>query len=290
MFKKLSYKLLPYIVALCTGFFIYYFAVEQNGEIKDLLINISAAFFAIPLIYLFYEIIKFFFHKKLRKEIFDYIKMQIDREVLSILNQLQKTIFPLGEKRPFSNKVVNDTLSLNSREIQGIIKSNKYLGFKILKNWEIPLKNLEELLKNSLVVSGLEDDQMISIIKLFKSIRSFEDFQRINDLYRNTGEKTSEYKIVNGMKINTENRVFPDRYLLLKSLENNKFVVEDFGDIAKYNLENCLFLYKINENLTEFYSVEVANILKNINDWLKLTGEEFVVDTRIFRLTHVPQI
>ena len=133
MFKKLSYKLLPYIVALCTGFFIYYFAVEQNGEIKDLLINISAAFFAIHLIYLFYEIIKFFFHKKLRKEIFDYIKMQIDREVLSILNQLQKTIFPLGEKRPFSNKVVNDTLSLNSREIQGIIKSNKYLGFKILK-------------------------------------------------------------------------------------------------------------------------------------------------------------
>ena len=277
-------------MALCVGFFIYHFATRQNNEFKDLLINISAAFFTVPLIYLFYEILKFFFHKKLRKEILDYIKMQVDREMLSSLNQLQKIIFPLEERQTFSNEVIKNILLFDSSGIQKMVKNKKYLGFEILKNWSIVLKNLEELLKNPLVVSGLEDDQMISIVKLVKSIRGFEDFQKINDLYQNTREKNIGYKIVSGAEINLENKEFPDRYLLLKSLKDNNFVVEDFGDVAKYNLENCLFLYKINDNLTEEYSVVVVDILKNINNWLKLTGEEFVVDTRIFRPTHVPQI
>jgi len=110
MFKKILLKSIPYLAAIITGGIFYFIATCLVANLHDLLINIAAAFFAIPLLYFFYETTKSFSHKKLNKEIYDYAKMLVDRELLSVLNQLQKIVYTLEEK-DFSNEAINNFLS-----------------------------------------------------------------------------------------------------------------------------------------------------------------------------------
>lgn len=253
MSKKILLKLLPYLAAIITGGIFYFLAIELDQKYYDLLINISATFFAIPLLYFFYETAKSFSHKRLNREIFDYAKMQMDRELLSILNQLQKVVYTLEEKE-FSSKAINKFLSLQKNEIVTQIKENKYLGFQIFKNWEISEKGLHEILKNPFILEKLDDEQIISIISILKGLRQLESIQKIDNLYIDIKEKAEGYKVQSGIGMNTENKKFPDRYMLLKHLDKDKFIVYDFGDIPKYNLEKCLNYYEINNKLLHVYS------------------------------------
>jgi len=283
MFRKRLLKLLPYLVAIASGGIFYFLASILDEKYYGLLVSIAATFFAIPLLYFFYEVAKSFSHKKLNKEIFDYAKMQVDRELLSILNQLQKMIYALAEK-DFSNDAINKFLSLNKEQIENQIKKSSYLGFQVFKHWEISEKGLHELLKNSFILKKMEDEQIISIISILKSLRMLESIQKLDDLYLETGQKAKGYKVQSGIKINPENKKFPDRYILLKYLAEDKFVVYDFGDIVKYNLEKCLNYYKINDKLLSHYTEIIFDLLNDINSWLNATGREFVIDTKMFRI------
>lgn len=282
MTKKVLLKSLPYLAAIITGG-IFYFLANKMDPYYDLLINISATFFAIPLLYLFYETAKSFSHKRLNREIFDYAKMQIDRELLSILNQLQKIVYTL-DKKDFSNRAINKFLSFQKDEIESQIKQNKYLGFQIFKNWETSEKGLHEILKNPFILEKLEDEQIISIINKLKRLRYLESVQKIDVLYIDTEERAEGYEIQNGIEINPENNKFPNRWLLLKHLDKDKFIVWDFGDIPKYNLKKCLNYYEINSKQLEAYSAVIFELLKDINGWLDVTGKEFVIDTKMFRM------
>lgn len=283
MFKKTFLKSLPYLIAIITGGIFYFLAIGLEQKFYDLLINIAAAFFAIPLLYFFYEIAKSFSHKKLNKEIFDYAKMQIDRELLSILNQLQKIVYTLEEK-DLSNEAINKFLTLQRNQIADQMKKNNYLGFQIFKHWEMSEKGLHELLKNSFILEKMEDEQIISIIKILKSLRALEAIQKVEDIYIYTNQKAKGYKIQSGIEMNPENKKFSDRYILLKYLTDDRFIVYDFGDIAKYNLEKCLNYYKINNKFMIPYSAVVFDLLAEINNWLNITGNEFVVDTKMFKM------
>lgn len=281
-------KSLPYLAAIITGGFFYLLANELNSVYYDLLINISATFIAIPFLYLFYETTKSFSTKKLNREIFDYAKMQIDREIMSTLNQLQKMIYTLDEKT-FTTKSITNLLSMSEKEIKNEAEKNKYLGFQIFKNWEMNEDTLHEVLKNPFILEKLENKQVISIIKMLKSIRNIEYIQKIDGLYLDTNEKTEDYIIQNGIELNSKTP-FPQRYLLLKLLEKDKFIVWDFGDIPKYNIEKCLNYYKINSEMLDVYSKAIFELLETINFWLESTENEFIVDTKSFKFKRVNNI
>ena len=282
MLKKRLLKSLPYLATIITGGFFYFLTSVLSEKYYNLLINIAAAFFAIPLLYIFHETAKSFSHKKLNKEILDYAKMQVDRELLSILNQLQKIVYTLEEK-DFSNEAINKFLSLKKEGIEYQLRGNKYLGFQVYKHWEVSEKGLHELLKNPFILEKMEDKQIISIVSVLKSLRALETMQRIDELYIETKETAKGYKVQSGIDINPENKQFPDRHLLLKHLARDKFVVYDFGDIPKYNLDKSLKYYKINNKLIGYYTEVVFDLLKDINSWLDATGLEFIIDNKMFR-------
>ena len=283
MIIKTLLKLLPYSIAVITGILFYIFSNKVNSDYYDLFINISAAFFAIPLLYWFYEIVKSFSHRKLNKELFDYAKMQIDRESLSILNNLQKMVLGI-EKNDFSFEGINKFLKLNRQEIKNIIKDNKYLGFQILKNWEISEKYYHDILKNPFILLKLKDEQIISIIKILKSLRSLEIIQKSGNLYCETNKRTNKFKIKSGIEISEENNALPNRYLLLQCLRDDKFIVRDFGDISKYNLEKCLYYFIVNEEKIDEYSIIINELVSDINNWLDVTGKEFLIDLKKYRI------
>jgi hypothetical protein len=280
--RKTFLKVFPYLSSISAGV-IFYLLGTQSKDFKDLFVNISAAFIAIPFIYLFYKIVEKYSKKKLNKEIIDYAKMQIDREILSLINQLSKIVYPI-EERDFTLRGINKFLTLKRDDLKKIISKREYIGFQVLKKWLVIEDNLHEILKNPYILDKLEDEQVIAIIQLLKSIRYLEQLQKIKDLYVDTGEKTSSFKIVNGKDLNEENAKFSDRYLLLKDLGNNKFLVADFGDFPRYNIDKLLRIFKINSKYIDIYIDAISDMITEINNWVDLTGGEFLIDTKMFRL------
>lgn len=281
--KKTLFKVLPYFASILAGFLFYLIGIKLSENFKGLFINISAAFFAIPFIYLFYQTAQKFSKKKLNKEIFDYAKMQIDREILSIVNQLSKIVYPL-EERIMSLNGINNFLSIEKDDIKENISKKKYLGFQVFKKWEVSEDNLQGILKNSYILSSLEDEQIITIITLIKSLRYLEQIQKIEDLYIKTDKKATPFKIVSGKEPNEGNIKFPDRCVLLKNLSDNNFSVVDFGDFPQYDTDKLLQIFKVNEKHLEVYADAIFDLISDINNWINLTGGEFLIDTKMFRL------
>lgn len=283
--KEVLLKLFPYAASIVAGLLFYLIGTRLSIGLKNLFVNISAAFLAIPFIYLFYRLAHNFSKKRLNKEIFDYAKMQIDREILSITNQLYKIVYTIEEK-DFSTKGINKFISLDKINIKNILKDREYLGFQIFKNWEVSENNLHEILKNSYIFEKLEDEKIISIIKVIKYLRYLVKIQNIDDLYLKTNKKAKSYKVVSGTELNEKNIKYPDRFLLLKKLGDIKFLVSDFGDFPQYRVNKLLNIYKVNKenNYLEIYAESIYDLITQINRWLDLTDEEFVIDTKMFKL------
>ena len=172
-YKKMSnlfLKLWPYIACIFTASIFFVVGNGFVGDVKGLLHNISATFLAIPCLYLIYELSMAFSRRKLNEEIFDYVKVQVDRELLGITNQLMKLVYAYDD-RDCSLKGIESFLSLSQKELEEVLYRSEYLGFQTFKHWTVSKTNLTELLRNPLVIERLEDDQVICIIRTLKGLR-----------------------------------------------------------------------------------------------------------------------
>ncbi len=257
---------------------------KDYAEYKALLQNISAAFIAIPLLYFIYELSKRSSKKKLTKELFNYAKMQVDRELLTIVRQLTKIVQPYN-LHDFSFKGLNSFLSFTEEQIKNILKNNKYLGFQIFRHWSVSQKALESILDSPFILQILDDDQIISLIAILLEIRAFHFIQRqLNDFYEDTGDISNDYKIKKGSELNEKNTKFPDRYILLKPLDEDKYIVFDFGDFNQYHYDKLLNIYTVSEKFLPQYAKIVSDFLKEINHWLENTGKTILVDPLLYRI------
>jgi hypothetical protein len=89
---------IPYLVAACAAGILFYIAKNLSGNPKDLVLNLCADFLAIPVLLLAYESVKTWTHRKLNRQIYDYAKMQVDKEALGIINYAIKLVYP--NKKP----------------------------------------------------------------------------------------------------------------------------------------------------------------------------------------------
>lgn len=283
--KKHLLKILPYSVSILAGLLFWFIGLKLSGDIKTLFIGLAAVLLAIPLVYLFYERSHRLSQKKLNKEIFDYAKMQVDIDVLSIVNQLQKAVYPL-EERDFSPRGISKFLTLEKTTIKKILSKNEYLGFQVFKTWEVSENSLHDALKNPYMLQSLENEQIISIISIIKGLRLLEGIKKSGKLYEGTDKRATSYIIKAGKEISKENIEFPDRQLLLKDLGDNKFLVADFGDFKSYDADKLLQIFVVNQQSLEAFSDTVFYLIREIANWVKYTGGEFVIDTKMFRLSY----
>ena len=282
--KKWFLRLYPYIVCIATGTILFVGGSMLSGDVKSLVLGIAGVFFAIPCLYVIYESAQTFSNRKLNKELFEYAKMRVDREVLSMVNQLMKIVYPY-EDRDFSPKGIQTFLSQNKQQIAVAIEGNEYLGFQVLKDWSVSEDCLVQILESPFILQKLDNDHVISVISLMKRIRSLQDIQKnVPDLYQPIDKKAHGYKIQAGRELNDSNTKYPDRYLLLKELADDKYQVADFGDFPLYQIPKLLYYFQVNRKYTGVYALEISDFIATINQWIELTGTEFIVDTRMFRM------
>lgn len=140
--KIISY--LPMVVAILVGsifFILGYLITEEN--IKNLLINLSATLIGITISYFSYNKVLDWSNKKLQKTLFDYSKSQIDSEIMSIINQLEKMLYPL-DKRDSSFNGISKLLNLSEKELIEHSKNTELLGYQIFKNWDFSITNIKK--------------------------------------------------------------------------------------------------------------------------------------------------
>jgi hypothetical protein len=190
---KLLLRIAPYCTCLIAGLVLYVMGTKLAEDLKALLLNVAAAFVAIPFLYLIYELTQKASQKKLNKELFDYAKMQIDREILSIINQLAKIVYSY-EARDFSYSGILSFLSTKKDQFKNILEKSEYLGFQVFKNWSISQKNMNAILQNPFILQRLDNDQSISLVMLLKEISAFEAvLKQVTDLYLVTDVKADVY-------------------------------------------------------------------------------------------------
>lgn len=279
--KRYFWKIIPYfslIVSMVGVTWLAYLKIN-NPFFSNWLLGISANLISVLFIYFLYELIKAKSEKELKKGIFQYAKSYIDGDVFAILYTLSKFVYGFKDGRSLVKAL--ELTKLTKNELKSAIENKKHLGFQIFKLWENTYNYFSKVLENNFVLKKLNDDHILVIINLINAFKKTErDFTDENN-YDIVGQKTDEYRVVRGIDINKENIQFPNRYLLMRILEDNKYVVEDFGDFPYENIEKLLNVYEIKPEKSDKMAADMLEICYLINKWLKLTGGELRLTTAI---------
>jgi hypothetical protein len=272
--KRHFWKIIPYfslIISMVGVTWLAYLEIN-NPFFSNWLLAISANLISVLFIYFLYELIKAKSEKELIKGIFQYAKSYVDGDIFAILYTLSKFVYGFKEGKSLVKTL--GLTKLTKDELKSVIENKKHLGFQIFKLWENTYNYFSKVLENNFVLKKLDDDHILLIINLINAFKKTErDFTNENN-YDIVGQKTDEYRVVRGIDINKENIQFPNRYLLMRILEDNKYVVEDFGDFPYENIEKLLNVYEIKPEKSAKMASDMLEIYYLINKWLKLTGGE----------------
>jgi hypothetical protein len=278
-------------MAVGSGLIFYLLGNLLNSNIKNLFHNISAAFFVIPLLYLLYELTKMWTDRELNKEIYDFIKVQVDSEILSIVNKLMKMIQGYGQQR-FSLSDIRHFLRFSRQTMECTLKNQTFLGFQVFKEWDSNEHALQLVLSHSFISSRLSNKYAISIIKLIKNLRSLKQLLRNFKVFIEIKNpkvcSKMNYQLIKGKEVDpftsTSSENTSETYMLIKPLDGAKGRLVDFGNFGDYYESHLLDIYRMNEDYINLFINEILDILKDIECWLSITGNEFIVDTTIFRI------
>lgn len=213
----------------------------------------------------------------LNDELNDYLKMQVDTQIMSIINNLGKILCGYEGKK--MQDKYDWLLNLGLEEIKEIIVKRKFLGFQVFKNFKNIEVELTNILKNITASNYYKREIGIAIVKIIKWINHFDKFNSLRqspDLFVSTSEKTNEYNALFNQDLNPNN---DEGYILIKILDDSKAQVVDFGEIQEKEKINLMLNYVyIKENYSELYSKLIYEFNQLIKKWLSLTNGEFIVD------------
>jgi len=221
----------------------------------------------------------------------DYLKVQVDTEILTFINHLNKILFGYSEKK--SLKDVSTFMNATDDELKTKLKTNKFLGFQIFKKWEVNESKLQELADKT--ISSFYHGRELAgvIIELMRWAGSFDKFNRSRtnpNLFLLSENNSHGYQAVRGISINPNNTEFPDRFILLKRMDKEHSLVQDFGDfVEKDKINELINVYEMNPELVESYSFKIREFIQIAEKWLDMTNGEFIIENnKMFELKTVP--
>jgi hypothetical protein len=204
-----------------------------------------------------------------RDELRNYLKQIIDKEVLSIINHINKIVF--GYTDPLSSENIWKLLSMNLQQIEEPLFEKKFIGFTVLKEWEGHLRHLQETMNQPFFVHHSEASFTNAVIKIVKGLELITSICYQGKIFVDTTVKAEGYSVVKGTAMNPDNP--KDHYLLLKNLEHDKGVVTDFGEIRPYNSDRVMNYQTINSDDFKRYTNVLHILISALGNWIKKTGK-----------------
>ena len=221
----------------------------------------------------------------------DYLKVQVDTEILTFINHLSKIVFGYSNEK--SLDFVSKFMNLKDNVIREKLANGVFLGFQVFKKWEVNESKLQQIADKA--ISSYYHGKEIAgvIIELMRWAGGFDNFNRSRttpNLFNLFEPKINDFKAVHGMSINPKNTEFPDRFMLLKKVDNDHGIVQDFGDfIERDKIEGLTNTYKLNPDHIDPYAIKIREFIQIAEKWLDLTNGEFIIENnKMFELKTVP--
>jgi hypothetical protein len=221
-------------------------------------------------------------HKQQSKdEIRQYIKQQIDKEILTICNQLFKVFY--GYDKQYTLDSIWQMLNFTEEEIQRELFERRFLGFTVLKDWKLSMQKLQDAMNQPFFTQNAEPAFVSSLIKVIRGLETMAVVFSNEKLFRDSNKTANEYRVVDGYKMNSDNP--KDSYLLTKKLaDTEEEVVVDFGTIRKFNLKRTNTIMTINGEMFLSVTMSIRELLQGIDAWTSATGNQLIVDPLTFRI------
>lgn len=276
----------PYVQPLIAGVIMFLVSLFFDGKLSDLLVNLSASLVVIPIVIFLYEKVREKAEAEKNKDLSDYVKMQADRELLSLLDRIAPLV--IGTPTPGLNKVLK-LLGMTPEKMLKNIETKSVMVFFLATDWSQNEKAINDLVSSELTYNNLNIEERNNFIRLISAIRQLETATEPR-YYKASGEPTDRYKVINGNELSSVNK-FENRYLLMaKTKKTDQFVVAAFNDInvGKYKLDYTLPMLASNDS-GHLLVDAVTEVLACIDTWQRLRGNEFLLDTRHFRTIRTPK-
>ena len=210
----------------------------------------------------------------------DYIKQKVDTEILTIAGHLGKML--LGYQGKSAPELLQLISNLSDEEIEESIKSQKPIGFQIFKNFQVQENKFREIADSAISSVHQNREMARPIIELVSWVGRYDALNspRSSDTwFKELNSTSTEYKVVPPSPQMGKNDNLPNRFILLKKIDEEKGVHTDFGDfIYTPRIQKLTNFYEFDEtNLTTFISI-FRHFITTVDEWLDLTNGEIIID------------
>ncbi len=203
-------------------------------------------------------------------------KQHLDLSLQVVLMDLLK-ILNFSHKHDLKLFDYAKLLNMTEQEINDITMNMEILGFQLFRNLEKSIKEFTEYFNDDLSIFFFDAKEKNRLAKIIMSLKRLEKILYSNEIFEEIGI-TSEFKIISALKMNPNNA--KDGYLLL----NKQNVVIDMGYFSDKNINNLNKIYKIKTNYERNLSLTIYNLIVTINDWIRVTGGQFIFNSRLVNL------
>ena len=215
-----------------------------------------------------------------RDEIIEYIKLQLDNEILSIGNHVKKILY--GYDKYFELIDFIKILDLSENEIKTVFEKNEFLGFQIIKDWEGYIANLKKIIENPTFTKFIHEDKLAPILQLIGTLMLIDLSFKQHFFFVNLNKTENNFALINGHAMNKSN---PENSYILAMDTDTKAEqrVVDFGIIYKHNLNKALKYFKLKENASGLVGDLFSKLTKNIDNVIKNWGNTIIINPALFK-------
>ena len=219
----------------------------------------------------------------LTNKILDFLKKDIDNEILGLLSHLLLIINDNSKQDLFA--AIRGFLNMSQNDLYKELKDKRILGFYLLKLFNEYENKIYDHINKALSSPYYNREVLNSLIDIYEWFAEYDKFKSnyFSKLFIKSEEKDDRFIVVKGSEIASNN--LPERYILMEKLDDEKGIVRNFGDFPIGCVPVLTNYFAINDKSLDKYCDILFLLIKSINKWLEITNNEFIFDfTKQFRI------
>lgn len=219
----------------------------------------------------------------LTNKILDFLKKDIDNEILGLLSHLLLIINDNSKQDLFA--AIRGFLNMSQNDLYKELKDKRILGFYLLKLFNEYENKIYNHINKALSSPYYNREVLNSLIDIYEWFAEYDKFKRnyFSKLFIKSEEKDDRFIVVKGSEIASNN--LPERYILMEKLDDEKGFVRNFGDFPIGYIPVLTNYFSINDKSLDKYCDILFLLIKSINKWIEITNNEFIFDfTKQFRI------
>lgn len=219
----------------------------------------------------------------LTNKILDFLKKDIDNEILGLLSHLLLIVNDNSKQDLFA--AIQGFLNMSQKDLYEELRDKKILGFYLLKLFNEYENKIYNHINKALSSPYYNREVLNSLIDIYEWFAEYDKFKRnyFSQLFIKSEEKDDRFIVVKGSEIKSNN--LPERYILMEKLDDEKGIVRNYGDFPIGYIPVLTNYFTVNDEPLSKYCNILFLLIESINKWLEITNNEFIFDfTKEFRI------